>query len=73
MRGDEVADDLRPRLDDFALVQPFAQTEALHDARQEIGRALAPVRAGYAVGKATPLRDHSSTCPGIHRFILNEE
>src|SRR5688500_15778165 len=45
VRGDELADDLLPGIDHFALAQAFAQSELPHQLREQLSGRLPAVRS----------------------------
>src|SRR5687767_6126285 len=60
VRGDEVPDDLFPRIDHFGLLQALMEPELLHEFRQQVTRRFPPVRPDLLHRKATPFGNDSS-------------
>jgi hypothetical protein len=70
MRGNEFADDFRPRFNHLCFVQTLAQSEPLHQLREQIGWRLPPFWPHFPLGKTAPFGDYGSAKRGFHHNYL---
>jgi hypothetical protein len=66
VRGDKFADNIRPGVDHLCLVQTLAQSEPLHDLRQQLSSTLKSIWARLFFGKTAPFGDYGGTKRRIH-------
>src|SRR5439155_22266791 len=70
MRGNEFANDLRPRVDYFSFMQALTKSQALHQLRNQLRRRLPAVGLHFPLTQAAPFSNHGGTKRWRHKNYL---